>query len=159
MSWFRRLREAPVTVALIVGLYLSANAQTDEGKTAESSFAKCWNISTSVSSEQGVSADDFQSYFVSTDDKLVAVELTSGKVSWTADVGGKPLSELVLAGGKIYYTGRGGQTVVVSAEPEFKILSTAKLENGRGVFNATPAIDGNRLLIRSNKFLYCIGTK
>jgi len=71
---------------------------------------------------------------------------------------GQIYSSPVLAGGKIYYTGRGGQTVVVSAEPAFKILSTAKLENGRGVFNATPAIDGNRLLIRSNKFLYCIGS-
>jgi outer membrane protein assembly factor BamB len=65
----------------------------------------------------------------------------------------------VLADGKLYYTGRGGQSVIVSAEPKFKILSSAKLENGRGVFNASPAIDGNRLLIRSNKFLYCIGTK
>jgi len=63
----------------------------------------------------------------------------------------------ILADGKIYYTGRGGQTVVVSAEPEFKVLSSAKLENGRGVFNASPAVHGSHLLIRSNKFLYCIG--
>jgi outer membrane protein assembly factor BamB len=65
----------------------------------------------------------------------------------------------ILASGKLYYTGRGGQSVVVSAEPKFKILSSAKLENGRGVFNASPAVHGNRLLIRSNKFLYCIGSK
>jgi outer membrane protein assembly factor BamB len=65
----------------------------------------------------------------------------------------------VLAGGKLYYLGRGGQAVVVSAEPAFKILSSAKLENGRGVFNGSPAITGDRMLIRSNKFLYCIGTK
>jgi outer membrane protein assembly factor BamB len=65
----------------------------------------------------------------------------------------------ILADGTIYYTGRGGQTVIVSAKPEFEILSSAKLENGRGVFNASPAVHGNRLLIRSNKFLYCIGAK
>lgn len=65
----------------------------------------------------------------------------------------------VLAGGKLYYLGRGGQAVIVSAEPKFRVLSSAKLENGRGVFNASPAIHGNRLLIRSNKFLYCIGSK
>jgi hypothetical protein len=65
----------------------------------------------------------------------------------------------VLAGGKLYYLGRGGQAVIVSAEPQFKVLSKAKLENGRGVFNASPAITGNRMLIRSNKFLYCIGSK
>jgi hypothetical protein len=72
---------------------------------------------------------------------------------------GQIYSSPILAGGKIYYTGRGGQTVVVSAEPSFKILSTAKLENGRGVFNASPAVHENRLLLRSNKFLYCIGSK
>jgi outer membrane protein assembly factor BamB len=65
----------------------------------------------------------------------------------------------ILAGGKLYYTGRGGQTVVVAAEPKFKVLSSAKLENGRGVFNASPAVHGDRLLLRSNKFLYCIGSK
>jgi outer membrane protein assembly factor BamB len=65
----------------------------------------------------------------------------------------------ILADGKIYYLGRGGQTVVIKAAPEFKVLSSAKLENGRGNFNATPAVDGNRLVIRSGKFLYCIGQK
>ena len=33
------------------------------------------------------------------------------------------------------------------------------LENNRGVFNATPAFDGGRLLLRSNRTLYCIGEK
>jgi len=65
----------------------------------------------------------------------------------------------VLADGKLYYIGRGGQAVVVNAAPEFKVVSSAKLENGRGVFNASPAIQGNRLFVRSNKFLYCIGSK
>lgn len=64
----------------------------------------------------------------------------------------------VLADGKLYYLGRGGQSLVVRAGPEFKVISSSLLENGRGVFNASPAVHGNRLLIRSNKFLYCIGT-
>ncbi len=63
----------------------------------------------------------------------------------------------VLAGDRIYYTGRGGKTVVVKVAPQFEVLSSATLENGRGVFNASPAIQGNRLFIRSNKALYCIG--
>ena len=47
---------------------------------------------------------------------------------------------------------------VVNAEPKFKINFSAKLGNGRGVF-ASPAIQGHRLFILSNKFLYCIGSK
>jgi outer membrane protein assembly factor BamB len=64
----------------------------------------------------------------------------------------------VLAGGNIYYTGRGGRTVIVAAQPTLKVVGEATLENNRGVFNASAAIAGKRLLIRSNKYLYCIGT-
>ncbi|MEZ5326508.1 MAG: PQQ-binding-like beta-propeller repeat protein [Verrucomicrobiales bacterium] len=63
----------------------------------------------------------------------------------------------VLLGERILYLGRGGQAVFIAAKPEFKILSSAVLENKRGMFNASPAVAGNRLLLRSNKFLYCIG--
>ncbi|MEQ1765074.1 MAG: hypothetical protein ABL984_18250, partial [Pyrinomonadaceae bacterium] len=78
-------------LSLLAILVHGAKAQAPDD--AEASFAKCWAISTSVLSEQGVSADDSQSYFVSRDGKVVAIELTSGSVAWTADVGGKPLSE------------------------------------------------------------------
>jgi outer membrane protein assembly factor BamB len=64
----------------------------------------------------------------------------------------------VLAGGNIYYTGRSGRTVIVAAQPTLKVVGEATLENNRGVFNASAAIAGKRLLIRSNKYLYCIGT-
>ena len=64
----------------------------------------------------------------------------------------------VMADGRILYLGRGGQAVFVSANPTFKVLSSPVLENRRGMFNATPAIVGDTLLLRSNKFLYRIGT-
>ena len=63
----------------------------------------------------------------------------------------------VLAGGRIYFTGRGGRTVVVAAQPKFEQLAESTLESNRGIFNASPAISGNRLLLRSNRALYCIG--
>jgi outer membrane protein assembly factor BamB len=63
----------------------------------------------------------------------------------------------VLADEKLYYLGRGGRAVVVAAAPKLEVLADNTLEGGRGVFNATPAFDGARLLIRSNRALYCIG--
>jgi outer membrane protein assembly factor BamB len=63
----------------------------------------------------------------------------------------------ILLGDRILYLGRGGQAVFIAAKPEFKVLSSPALENGRGMFNASPAVAGNHLLLRSNKFLYCIG--
>ena len=65
-------------------------------------------------------------------------------------------SSALLADGKIYYVSRDGRTFVVAAKPEFELLATNDLRD-RGVFNGSPAVDGNRLLIRSDKFLYCIG--
>jgi outer membrane protein assembly factor BamB len=63
----------------------------------------------------------------------------------------------VVAENRIYFVGRAGRTVVVAAEPKFQVLAVNDLESNRGVFNASPAISGNRLLIRSNRSLYAIG--
>jgi outer membrane protein assembly factor BamB len=63
----------------------------------------------------------------------------------------------VLADGKIYFTARGGRTVVVAAKPKFEKLAENTLEGNRGVFNSSPALTGNRILLRSNKFLYLLG--
>ena len=65
----------------------------------------------------------------------------------------------VLADGKLYYLGRGGRAVVLAATPKFAKLAENTLEGGRGIFNATPTFDGNRLLVRSNRALYCLGEK
>jgi outer membrane protein assembly factor BamB len=65
----------------------------------------------------------------------------------------------VVADGRIYYTGRAGRTVVVAATPKFAVLAANTLEGNRGVFNASPAFHGNRLLLRSNSALYCLGTR
>lgn len=63
----------------------------------------------------------------------------------------------VLADGKLYYLGRGGRTIVLAATPKPTVLADNTLEGGRGAFNATPAFDGARLLVRSYRALYAIG--
>jgi outer membrane protein assembly factor BamB len=65
----------------------------------------------------------------------------------------------ILADGRIYYTARGGRTVVIAAGPKFQRLGENNLENNRGVFNASASIMGNRILLRSNRALYCLGEK
>ena len=65
----------------------------------------------------------------------------------------------LLADGRIYITGRGGRTVVIAAKPKFEQLAESTLEDNRGMFNASAAPAGPRLLLRSNRFLYCLGAK
>ena len=90
------------------------------------------------------------------------VDLKTGEFVYTERLEPNPgqiYASPILAGGKILYLGRGGQAVIVAASPKFQVLGSARLENGRGIFNASPAFDGGRLFLRSNKFLYCIGAK
>ena len=91
-----------------------------------------------------------------------AVELSSGEFVYKESLEPNPgqiYASPLLVGDRILYLGRRGKAVVIKAGPEFKILGSAELENGRGVFNASPAMANGRLFVRSNKFLYCIGNK
>lgn len=65
-------------------------------------------------------------------------------------------SSALLANGKIYYLTRSGRTFVVAAKPKFEQLASNDFGE-RSVFNGSPTPDGNRLLIRSDTFLYCVG--
>ncbi len=65
-------------------------------------------------------------------------------------------SSALLADGRLYYLSRGGKTFVLPAEPRFELLATNDLGD-RSIFNGSPAIVNDRILIRSDKFLYCVG--
>lgn len=64
----------------------------------------------------------------------------------------------VLADGKIFYPTRDGQTIVLAAKPKFEKLAMNNLSD-RSLFHASPVVTGNRLLIRSDKYLYCVEKK
>ena len=69
---------------------------------------------------------------------------------------GQVYSSALLADGRLYYLTRDGRTFVLSAKTGFAELAANDLGDG-SIFNGSPAVDGSRLLIRSDKFLYCIG--
>lgn len=63
----------------------------------------------------------------------------------------------VLADGKLFGITRNGRGFVIAAQPKFELLGRNELGD-RSSFDASPAVSGNRLLIRSDRFLYCLGT-
>ncbi len=87
-------------------------------------------------------------------------EAHSGKIVYEerADRPDQIYASPVLAGDRIYYIGRNGTTFVLPAAPEFKVLAANPLGD-RSVFNASPALFGDRLLIRSDRHLFCVGAK
>ncbi len=64
----------------------------------------------------------------------------------------------VLAEGKLYLVSRTKGTYVIEAKPEFKLLAHNTLDDP-SVFNGSPAVVDGRLLLRSDRALYCIGKK
>ena len=71
--------------------------------------------------------------------------------------GGADYCSPIAADGKIFFLTRNGTTYVIKAGPEYELLETNGFESDDSEFNGSPAIAGNQLLIRSNKFLYCVG--
>ena len=58
----------------------------------------------------------------------------------------------VAADGKIYFSSREGKVSVVRAGADWELLSTADLKER---LQATPAIAGGRLFVRTERALYC----
>lgn len=69
---------------------------------------------------------------------------------------GQIYASALLAEGRIYYLTREGKTFVIAAKPEFQQLAVNDLGD-RSVFNGSPAVAGSRILLRSDKHLYCLG--
>jgi outer membrane protein assembly factor BamB len=56
--------------------------------------------------------------------------------------------------GKVFLFSQNGDATVISAEPQWQVLHTAKFDED--IF-ATPAIVDGRIFVRTNKHLYCFG--
>lgn len=63
----------------------------------------------------------------------------------------------VIAGDKLYYTKGNGETFVMNADKDCEQIAANKLTDDSEIFSGTPAISKGQILIRSNKYLYCIG--
>ena len=85
-------------------------------------------------------------------------EADSGKIVYEErlDRAGQVYASALLADGKLYYLTRDGRMFVLAAKPKFEQLAVNDLRD-RSIFNGSPAVDGSRLLIRSDKYLYCVG--
>lgn len=80
------------------------------------------------------------------------LSLTDGEVIWHQRIPGTYRASPIYAQGRLYFTSLDGDVTVVAAAREFKNLATNRLENG---FQASPAVHGNALILRSTAHLYC----
>jgi outer membrane protein assembly factor BamB len=89
---------------------------------------------------------------------VYCVETAAGKVVYEERLenAGQFYPSPVLAGDKLYCVSRRGAVYVIAAKPQFELLARNDFGD-RSSFDASPVIDGNRLLVRSDRFLYCVG--
>jgi outer membrane protein assembly factor BamB len=65
----------------------------------------------------------------------------------------------VVADGKIYCVSRGKGIFVIEANPKLRQLAHNVFKADTSAFNATPVVNDSQLLLRSDRYLYCIGSK
>lgn len=77
----------------------------------------------------------------------------NGDIVWQERIGGNFSASPVFADGRIYFLNEAAETTVIIPGAEFKVLAKNKLE---GRTQASMAVSDGRLLIRTDKQIYCI---
>lgn len=71
--------------------------------------------------------------------------------------GVKMFGSMVLVGDQVMTVSRNSGTFIWETNPdEFTFVRQNQIEGDESAFNGTPAISGEQIFLRSNKFLYCI---
>jgi outer membrane protein assembly factor BamB len=92
-------------------------------------------------------------YALSDNGQVTCVEGQTGRVVWQEKLEGNFSASPLIAGGRIYLLSDSGETTVIAAGPEWKVISKNNLGEK---CQATPAISQGHIFIRSEKHLFAI---
>ena len=97
-------------------------------------------------------------YWVSNLDTAACIDAATGEIIYHQRLPkrGAFYGSVVMAEGRLYAVSKMRGTVVFAVGKEFKQLARNNLGD-ESIFNATPVISNGQLLLRSDRFLYCIG--
>lgn len=83
------------------------------------------------------------------------MKAATGEIIWQERIGGNFAASPVAAEGRIYWLSVSGDTTVIEAGSEFKVLAENSLEANK--VQASPAISQGQIFIRSENHLFAIG--
>jgi outer membrane protein assembly factor BamB len=83
----------------------------------------------------------------------MCLQATTGELMWRKRIAGNYRASPIYAAGRIYFANLEGDVTVIAAGREFQQLAENHLEHG---FQASPAVQGNALFLRTTARLYCI---
>ena len=111
-----------------------------------------WKSERSVSNQPSPILVGNEIYYISDSGGIVScLDAKTGDVHWRERIGGNYSASPLHSNGKIYFHSREGVTSVIEAGKEFKVVRKNRLE---GSHMASAAVDGNALLLRTDKALY-----
>jgi outer membrane protein assembly factor BamB len=84
---------------------------------------------------------------------VTCLEAKTGQEVWKSRLNGAYSASPIAAGGRIYVFSEEGKATVLEAGREFKVLAENVLDDG---FMASPAVDGNALILRTRTHVYRI---
>ncbi len=83
------------------------------------------------------------------------LDAQTGRIQWNERLKGRFYASVIGAADGVLFTSEAGQTTVVAADREFRVLATNDLEEA---IYASPVPVGTQLFIRTTEHLYCLET-
>lgn len=88
----------------------------------------------------------------------LCLDAKTGDIHWQKRIEGEYSASPVAAENRIYFLNEAGRTTVIEAGKAFKVLAENDL-NPPGRCQASPAVSDGQIFIRSERHLFCVGTK
>jgi len=117
-----------------------------------------WHVKKGIPRTASPIYHDGHLYCINDGGVFVSLNADTGKIAKMGRTpgGGKYFGSPVLGDGKIYFASDRGEVTVVSAEPEWEVLSSNTV--GEPCY-PSPAISGGRVYIRTESKLFCFAVK
>ncbi len=112
-----------------------------------------WRVTRGASRKPSLTLVDDLIYVINDGGILNALDAKTGEVVWTNRIGNAFSASPVAAAGRVYFFDEEGQTTVIQAGREFKVLATNRLDDG---VMGSPAIAGRAMFLRTKSHLYRI---
>ncbi len=145
------------------GLLYSAGSGMGGGSAlaVKAGGAEAWKLDRAKSAIGSGVIHEGHLYLISQDGIAECISLADGKSVWSerlrgSGARGSSWSSMLLADGKIYVPNQGGDVFVLRAAPKFEVLATNSVGEST---NASLAASNGELFLRTDKALWCFGTK
>ncbi|MCF7974926.1 MAG: PQQ-binding-like beta-propeller repeat protein [Phycisphaerae bacterium] len=116
---------------------------------------KLWHVQVGANVSSPLIHDGHLYWVSDRNQTAYCISLADGSVIFEEKVRQQPYASIMMADNKFFVVTRTGGTLVLAAEPEFKLLAHNKLSD-KGQFNASPIVINNGLILRSDRNLYCL---